>query len=564
MKTFSKKIFADRETANLSALSHGAPAQKPVSLSTIAAIHDSDYGLPADILGIHPQELNGTMVYAIRVFRPDAHSVSVKLSGQGVSIPMRKAEYPFADFFELTIPFSPNPPAYVLNLADPSGKIFAQIDDPYQYFPVITGKLITPKDLELFAQGKHYKIYDKLGAHPTTVKGHAGYHFAVWAPNARRVSLVADYNNWDGRITQMNRVGHSGIWEIFIPGLKAEIPYKFEIRTQTGQLILKADPYANAAQIPEIGARKAPDLLRTASVTTELGLHQWQDEAWMTSRAKFKADHRPMSIYEVHLGSWMQTLDGEYLDYKALAHNLVDYVTKMGYTHIELLPLTEYPYHGSWGYQVTGFYAPTSRYGKPEDLMYFIDLMHQNNIGVFMDWVPCHFPKDAFGLARFDGTGLYEPEDPQDGEIKGWGTHAFNYRRHEVSNFLIANALFWLDKYHLDGLRVDAVAYMISKEHGRMPGEWKPNAHGGEENLAAIAFLKKLNQVVHQKIPGVVMIAEDSSNFQNITVPAFKTGALDRHRMIHGVPFAQDHLATFFINPEGDEPLIPKVALRSC
>ena len=401
-------------------------------------------------------------------------------------------------------------------------------------------------DLHLFAEGTHWRIYEKLGAHPHVQHGKSGYHFAVWAPNARSVSVVSDFNHWDGRQNVMERLGGSGVWSVFIENFPEDGKYKFEIHDANGHLRLKADPYANRALIPEFGTKPHEvDLNRTASVTTNLDTYQWQDSLWITDRRQFDVKENPMSIYEVHLGSWMQTLEGQYLDYKALAHKLVDYVQDLGYTHIEFLPIMEYPYHGSWGYQVTSFFALTSRFGSPQEFMYLVDLCHQNGIGVLMDWVPCHFPKDEIGLRRFDGTALYEPEGWQDGEVKAWGTHTFNTRRHEVSNFLIASALFWLEKYHLDGLRVDAIAYMISKEHGRGPGDWLPNDYGGQDNLDSLAFVRKLNKIVHQRVPGVIMIAEDSSNFCNVTAPAGQKAPLEKW-LIDKIPFSRDHLSTFF------------------
>jgi len=377
--------------------------------------------------------------------------------------------------------------------------------DPYSFLPVIS-----EYDRYLFNEGNHYKIYEKLGAHPLQIKGVNGVLFATWAPNAKRVSVVGNFNNWDGRVHQMRVLGSSGIWEIFIPGVVEGDLYKFEIKTQSGELLIKTDPYGTYFEVRP----------NTATIVYDVNdKHKWQDKKWMEQRKDVNWFEEPMTIYEVHLGSWARKDGNEFLTYRELADKLVKHVKQHNFTHIELLPIAEHPLDISWGYQVTGYFAPTSRFGKPEDFMYFVDVMHQNGIGVFVDWVPGHFPKDAFALGRFDGTALYEHLDPRLGEHKDWGTYIFNYGRHEVKNFLLSNALFWLEKYHVDGLRVDAVASMIYLDYSRKDGEWIPNKYGGRENLEAIDFLKHLNTVTYQYFPGILTIAEESTAFPGITKP---------------------------------------------
>jgi len=342
-----------------------------------------------------------------------------------------------------------------------------------------------------------------------------GILFAVWAPNAERVSVVGDFNRWDGRIHPMRNRGQSGVWELFVPGLQPGDLYKFELRQRdSGQILLKSDPYGRYYQM-------RPD---TASVIAAPSQYQWQDDLWMHRRRTQDWLHQPMSVYEVHFGSWKRHADGRYFSYRDLAEQLVPYVKEMGFTHIELLPMTEYPYDGSWGYQVTGYFAPSSRFGSMDDFKYFVDCCHRNGIGVLLDWVPAHFPKDAHGLARFDGTPLYEHEDPRRGEHKDWGTLIFNYGRNEVRNFLYSSAYFWLDEFHIDGLRVDAVASMLYLDYSRQPGEWTPNQYGGNENLDAIHFIRRTNEVVHQAFPGVLMVAEESTAWPQVSRPVYLGG----------------------------------------
>ena len=367
---------------------------------------------------------------------------------------------------------------------------------------------ISELDTYLFAKGTHYEIYEKMGAHLAEEDGKAGTYFSVWAPNARSVSVVGDFNNWDRSAHLMQPVQQSGIWDIFVPGVKAGDLYKFAVETSQGYTVLKADPYGNQSQL-------RPD---NASVVADIRHFDWTDQAWRKEHQEKKTES-PMAIYEVHPGSWKKdpSMPGEFYNFKKLAVELADYVLEMGYTHVELIGLSEHPFDGSWGYQVSGYYAPTARYGTPADFMYFVNYMHDHGIGVILDWVPAHFPKDEFGLGRFDGTALYEHQDPRKGEHPEWGTYCFNYGRTEVSNFLVANALFWIEKFHVDGLRVDAVASMLYLDFGRSSGNWIPNEDGGNQNYEAITFLKHLNSIVAQRNPGAMMIAEESTAWPKVT-----------------------------------------------
>lgn len=376
--------------------------------------------------------------------------------------------------------------------------------------------LFSDFDLHLFGEGNHHELYRRLGAHVRTIEDRHGVSFAVWAPNAKRVAVVGDFNGWDSKRHVMTPVGRSGIWERFIPDLGEGALYKFHLTSESGDTFLKADPFAFACEQP-------PD---TASVVNRLGVYEWRDSDWMEERAKTDWHARPMAVYEVHLGSW-QT-DGErengWLNYRAIAPRLVDYCRQTGFTHVELMPVSEHPYTGSWGYQTLGYYAATSRYGRPDDLRYFVDYCHQHGIGVIVDWVPAHFPRDAFGLARFDGTALFEHADPRQGAHPDWGTLIFNYGRNEVRNFLVANALFWCDEYHIDGLRVDAVASMLYLDYSRDEGQWLPNRYGGKENLEAISMLRQMNTAVHERFPGVMTIAEESTSWPRVSHPVNKGG----------------------------------------
>ncbi len=386
------------------------------------------------------------------------------------------------------------------------------VDDAYRF-----GRIVSDFDLHLFGEGTFHGACDRLGAHPVELGGVTGVHFAVWAPNAQRVSVVGDFNRWDGRAHVMRRLVPSGIWELFVPGIGDGDRYKFEIRTDEGHLLHKSDPYGRYFEVPP----------RSASIVCRADGYAWTDGEWMAARADAgESFARPMSTYEVHLGSWRRVPeDGNRpLTYRELADQLVTYVKAQGFTHIELLPVLEHPYSGSWGYQVIGFFAPTSRHGHPNDFKYFVDACHRAGIGVLLDWVPGHFPKDAHGLARFDGTALYEHEDPRQGEHQDWGTLIFNYGRNEVRNFLLSSALFWLREYHLDGLRVDAVASMLYLDYSRREGQWVPNKYGGRENLDAVSFLQQMNTITHAELPGTITVAEESTAWPGVSRPVHLGG----------------------------------------
>jgi 1,4-alpha-glucan branching enzyme len=471
--------------------------------SALQALAEARHADPFSVLGPHPDPRG----LVIRALVPTAERISVTRNGSG-SVEMER-RHP-AGIFEAVLPGTAEIPDYRLEVLYHGGST-SEIDDPYRY-----GRILSDYDLYLFGEGKHTRIYEKLGAHPTTIGGSAGVHFAVWAPNAKRVSVVGDFNAWDGRRHPMRSLGGSGVWEIFIPGLYVGEKYKFEILSRYGEVVLKSDPFGFAFELPP----------QNASVVAAPA-YDWKDAEWMRSRAS--ADswfHQPMAVYEVHLGSWSRIPEesGRYLTYRELAERLIPYVKEMGYSHIELLPVMEHPFSGSWGYQVIGFFAPTSRFGKPEEFKAFVDECHANGIGVILDWVPGHFPKDAHGLAQFDGTALFEHEDPRQGEHRDWGTLIFNYGRNEVRNFLLSNALFWLEEYHLDGLRVDAVASMLYLDYSRKEGEWVPNRFGGRENIEAIAFLRELNTLTHGEQPGSITVAEESTAWPSVSRPTYLGG----------------------------------------
>ena len=405
-------------------------------------------------------------------------------------------------FFSVVIK-DKKPFEYKLNVRFDNGDEVTYFD-PYVFEPVID-----PIDISLFNEGKHYSIYEKMGAHPMTVDGVEGVLFAVWAPNADRVSVVGNFNNWDGRRHPMRKLDYSGIYELFIPGKLVGEIYKYEIKAKSGQVFMKSDPYAFSSEVRPANASRIVDLS-----------YKWKDTAWMEKREDKNTDEQPMAIYEMHLGSWKRPTDGrEFYNYRDIASLLADYLLMMNYNYVELMPIMEHPYDPSWGYQVTGYYAPTSRYGSPADFMYFVDYLHSKGIGVILDWVPAHFPKDEHGLGRFDGTALYEHEDPRRGEHPHWGTYIYNYGRNEVRNFLVANALYWAEKYHIDGIRIDAVASMLYLDYGRGDGEWLPNIYGGNENLEAIDFIKEVNSKMHELHKGVIMIAEESTAWPMMTHP---------------------------------------------
>ena len=405
-------------------------------------------------------------------------------------------------FFSVVIK-DKKPFEYKLNVRFDNGDEVTYFD-PYVFEPVID-----PIDISLFNEGKHYSIYEKMGAHPMTVDGVEGVLFAVWAPNADRVSVVGNFNNWNGRRHPMRKLDYSGIYELFIPGKLVGEIYKYEIKAKSGQVFMKSDPYAFSSEVRPANASRIVDIS-----------YKWKDTAWMEKRETKDTDAQPMAIYEMHLGSWKRPTDGrEFFNYRDIASLLADYLLMMNYNYVELMPIMEHPYDPSWGYQVTGYYAPTSRYGSPADFMYFVDYLHSKGIGVILDWVPAHFPKDEHGLGRFDGTALYEHEDPKRGEHPHWGTYIYNYGRNEVRNFLVANALYWAEKYHIDGIRIDAVASMLYLDYGRGDGEWLPNIYGGNENLEAIDFIKELNSKMHELHKGVIMIAEESTAWPMMTHP---------------------------------------------
>ena len=461
---------------------------------------------PHRILGVRSHHKGGTIA---RVFYPGASSVNLSFSS-GEKLPLTKVHADGLFEAESVNEIPSDPIAYMIEvtLADGSSIHFR---DAYAFAPML-GEL----DLYLLGQGEHLEAYKILGAHPRSILGIPGTSFAVWAPNAQRVSVVGDFNAWDGRRNMMRRLGGSGIWEIFIPGVAEGEHYKFEIRGPHGEVFLKTDPYGFFAQHD----------LRTACMVTDLGRFSWSDQNWMQRRALRNAYAEPMSVYEVHLGSWRRRPEEKDrpLSYLELSVELVTYVKEMGFTHVELLPVMEHPFDGSWGYQVVNFFAPSSRFGSPDEFRHLIDALHRAGIGVILDWVPGHFPKDAHGLARFDGTALYEHEDPRLGEHRDWGTLIFNYGRNEVRNFLIANALFWLDQYHIDGLRVDAVASMLYLDYSREAGEWIPNRFGGRENLEAIEFLKAFNTACYARHPGVITIAEESTAWPGVSKPVYDGG----------------------------------------
>jgi 1,4-alpha-glucan branching enzyme len=472
--------------------------------SSLAALAAGQHGDPFSLLGPHID--NGRVV--IRAVRPDASTIDVRfVEGPRIERMQRRS----ADgLFELVFDAA-SIPDYRLRIGFWNGQML-EIDDPYRY-----GRVLTDFDLYLLGEGTHYRAYEKLGAHRITVGTTTGVHFAVWAPNAQRVSVVGDFNGWDGRVHQMRLFTLSGIWELFLPDLQDGERYKFEIRTTAGHLLQKSDPFGFAFEHPP----------HTASIVRDVSHYAWGDAEWMARRRDEGAwFHRPLSIYEVHLGSWARVPEerNRPLSYRELGDRLIPYVQEMGFTHIELMPVMEHPFTGSWGYQVIGFYAPTSRYGPPEDFKYFVDRCHQAGLGVILDWVPGHFPKDAHGLARFDGTALYEHADPRQGEQPDWGTLVFNYSRNEVRNFLLSNALFWLEEYHADGLRVDAVASMLYLDYSRREGEWIPNRFGGRENLDAIDFLRRLNALTHGEHPGTITAAEESTSFPGVSRPVHLGG----------------------------------------
>ncbi|HCT64865.1 MAG TPA: 1,4-alpha-glucan branching enzyme [Lachnospiraceae bacterium] len=459
-------------------------------------------------MGMHEVVIGDKRCVVVRQLIPDAHSINVIDQKSGKKFSLKKVHDD--GFFESIIPRRVKYFAYTLEVDFGDGNIW-ETADQYTFEPTVT-----EYDRYLFGAGNHYRIYEKLGAHPKQINGTDGVSFAVWAPNAKSISVVGDFNNWDGRRNMMRLLGESGIWELFIPGIKEFDVYKYQVKAQDGGIVNKADPYGNFAEV-----RPA-----TASIVYDIEGYKWKDSKWIKQRETTDRYNVAMNIYEVHLGSWIRVPEegNRFITYKEAADKLVKYVKEMGYTHVEFLPLMEFPFDGSWGYQTTGYYAPTSRFGTPKELMELIDTFHQNNIGVIMDWVPAHFPRDAHGLARFDGTALYEHADPRRGEHLEWGTYIYNYGRNEVKNFLIANAIFWINEYHIDGLRVDAVSSMLYLDFCRDDGEWLPNEYGGRENLEAVEFIKHMNSVISGSYNGVMMIAEESTSWEGVTRSANDNG----------------------------------------
>jgi 1,4-alpha-glucan branching enzyme len=449
----------------------------------------------------------------VRGFFPRATQVSVILKERSEAIPARRI-CP-EGLFEAVLPLFPHlpisPDSYLWRVME-EGLPAREVHDTYAFPP-----LLSDFDLYLMGEGTHYQKYEKMGAHPAVVDGVPGVQFGVWAPNAMRVSVVGDFNEWDGRISAMRNRGPSGVWELFVPGLAEGAVYKYEIRPMSGGApLLKSDPYGFRSELRP----------NTGSIVARLDHHQWNDSGWMEWRSRNDWLSAPISVYEIHLGSWRRVTEenNRWLSYGELADQLIPYLKRMSYTHVELMPVMEHPFDGSWGYQTLGYFAATSRFGTPEDFMAFVDRFHQAGLGVFLDWTPAHFPSDGHGLGEFDGTHLYEHADPRQGRHPDWGTLVFNYGRNEVQNFLISNAVFWIDKYHIDGLRVDAVASMLYLDYSRREGEWIPNEFGGRENLAAIAFIKRLNEVVYARHPGVLTIAEESTSWPMVSRPTYLGG----------------------------------------
>jgi 1,4-alpha-glucan branching enzyme len=475
----------------------------------IAAVAGGYHGAPFDILGPHKVTVDGREGLVVRTFQPQARSVSVLLPGVEHQMQCVHAE----GVFEAVFPGETGIGAYKLSITLLDGKTY-ETEDPYRFPPVLTDY-----DLHLFSEGNHFRLYNKLGAHIVENLDARGVNFSVWAPSAERVSVIGHFNQWDGRRHPMNPRGKSGLWEIFIPHLTQGDMYKYEIKTRYKSYIaVKSDPFGFCAEMRP----------KTASVVWDLDNYEWADSEWMYTRKQRQEFAAPMSIYEVHLGSWKRAPHEDFghrwLTYRELAGELVPYVKGMGFTHIQLLPVTEHPFDGSWGYQTIGYFAPTSRYGSPDDFRHFVDTAHQAGLGIIMDWVPAHFPKDGHGLSFFDGTHLYEHADPRQGEHQDWDTLIYNYGRNEVRAFLLSNALFWLDKYHIDGIRVDAVASMLYLDYSRKPGQWIPNKYGGRENLEAVAFIKRFNELVHQEVPDALTFAEESTDWPMVSRPVYAGG----------------------------------------
>jgi 1,4-alpha-glucan branching enzyme len=484
------------------------PRSGAIGNDDVTRLLRGEHSTPHAILGAHPATVGGRKGVIVRTLVPDAEGAECVLA-DGRTFPLERRSEETPDLYAAFIPDVSLPLAYRLRFHYRDGATWER-GDPYRFLPTI-GEV----DLHLFNEGTHRRLWQMLGAHVATVDGVRGVAFAVWAPNARRASVVGDFCNWDGRVFPMRMLGSSGVWELFIPDIRPGALYKFELFTHEGHLRVKTDPFAS----------KIEQHPGDASIVVE-SEYIWSDATWMKARRTHDLVRSPMSIYEVHIGSWARVPEdgNRALTYREIAPRLAEHVKALGFTHVELMPVMEHPFYGSWGYQVSGYYAPTSRYGTPDDFRYFVDTLHQHDIGVILDWVPAHFPKDDFALRRFDGTALYEHEDPRLGEHPDWGTLIFNYERNEVRNFLVANALYWLNEFHADGLRVDAVASMLYLDYSREPGQWLRNRYGGRENLGAIDFLRQFNETVHAEAPGCVTIAEESTAWPGVTTPVNEGG----------------------------------------
>ena len=495
-------------TARMIRTGRKAPSPLRVDRAEWARLFGSAHCEPHRVLGAHPAHRGTDAGVVIRAFHPDAISVECILGG-GETVEMESIEK--GGLFGAFVTGAKLPLAYRLRFHFAEGVTWER-DDPYRFAPTL-GDV----DLHLFNEGSHRRIWEQLGSHVRTVDGVEGVSFAVWAPNARHVSVTGDFCDWDGRLFPMRQMGSSGVYELFVPGIKPGTLYKYEIKTREGAIRLKTDPYAQSMEGPPGNASRV--------FTTS---YVWRDEEWMQSRVTRDVAREPVAVYEVHLGSWARVPEegNRCLTYREIAPRLVEHVKRFGFTHVELMPVAEHPLGDSWGYQVTGYYAPTWRYGTPDDFRYFVDTCHRNGIGVILDWVPAHFPKDDFALRRFDGTALYEHDDPQLGEHPDWGTLIFNYGRSEVRTFLIANALYWLSEFHVDGLRVDAVASMLFLDYSREEGEWRPNAYGGKENIEAIALLRSVNEAIRTECPGCFCVAEESTAWSGVTRPVSQQGGL--------------------------------------
>ncbi len=481
-----------------------APEALRVEAPELERLARGEHSEPHRLLGAHAVRVGRRSGVVVRAFHPDAGAAECLVAGEPRAMTALGSGL-FAVFLEgASLPLD-----YRLRFRFGSGAAWER-GDPYRFLPTL-GDV----DLHLFSEGTHRRLWEALGAHPRTIDGVAGTAFAVWAPNAVRVSVVGDFCAWDGRLLPMRSLGSSGVFELFVPDVHPGALYKYEIRTKDGALRTKTDPFAFAMERPPATASRV-----TAST------YAWTDADWLAARERSDPAREPLAIYEVHLGSWRRVVEegNRPLGYREIAEPLAEHVRRLGFTHVELMPVAEHPFYGSWGYQVSGYYAPTARYGSPDDLRHLVDTLHRHGVGVILDWVPGHFPKDAFALARFDGTALYEHEDPRLGEHPDWGTLVFNYGRNEVRNFLVANALYWLREFHVDGLRVDAVASMLYLDYGREKGQWVPNRHGGRENLEAVDFLRATNETVRQEVAGAITIAEESTAWPGVTAPVSEGG----------------------------------------